>query len=1036
MKAHLISHTHWDREWYLNSKYTNEWLVPFFDALLRMLEKEPHYRFVLDGQTSMIEDCCEQLERQGQDVASFKQRLQKYASEGRLLVGPYYLQPDWQLVSDEALVRTLLIGEQTAREFGPVMRVGWLLDNFGQISQAPQIHREFGIEGLYLWRGVEMAPTEIQSEFLWKSPDGTTSTAVYLVGSYRNGMRLAEYRESMQDRIKVQVAKLAPFATSPNILIMNGYDQEMVPDDIMPLIERGAMDWDGVQIVQSTPEEYIEAIERHHPNLQVFEGALYSGRYISVFPGILSSRMYLKIENDLCQRQLERYAEPLATVAWGLGFPYPTNELTRCWKLLLKNHPHDSICGVSIDDVHTDMEMLFKEAHTLAQDITHSALSSWLTKIHTTRYDDAASRWVIVNTSPRERSGVIALETELSAVKDSEGNILPVQKSERGRTLVFLPKIPGLGYRTIYATDSASASPRIDSPVTCDPAEGTLENENIHVKVHTDGSLTLTDKINRATYPHLAIFQDEADAGDEYNYSPPPHDQVITTENRQAQIEWLETGPLRAKLKISIALPLPEELTPDRNCRSARLRLLPIVTWLTLDMHSPMIKFHTQVRNTVKDHRLRVLFPTGIRTDHSHAETQFDVTRHKIEPAAYDDSTIPAEVKQILLGAREPEPTTIFPQRTFVDLNDGKRGIAILNHGLPEYEVLKDNNTVALTLFRSIGWIARSDLRSRIGDAGPLIAVPDAQCLRTMEFDYAILPHAGDWQAGRVSELADEFNSDLLAVQAERYAGSLADSGGFLSLEDNGQLLKLTAIKRSEDGQAVIVRFHNPTDVTVEGRIKTLFRIHRASYVTLGENEKEAIKIEDDHIVLVLAAAKKIVTIRLEIERKPEMEWRLQPVTLNLHQRNRLKPPLQNGRLFEGDGDEVDSSTYEPMAAITLADVESEEKRAAELERNLIEKERALSENPTVTALQLSQVRLDVETAKRAYWEARLSATLLRKKYLESSAEKPISQSELASFEGTLREIGLTLNQSRVGKRAWEYIVDCYQRQNAEFPPS
>ena len=67
LHVHIISHTHWDREWYLNSRYTNEWLVPFFDALFAMLDREPRYRFVLDGQTSMIEDWCEQLALRGQD---------------------------------------------------------------------------------------------------------------------------------------------------------------------------------------------------------------------------------------------------------------------------------------------------------------------------------------------------------------------------------------------------------------------------------------------------------------------------------------------------------------------------------------------------------------------------------------------------------------------------------------------------------------------------------------------------------------------------------------------------------------------------------------------------------------------------------------------------------------------------------------------------------------------------------------------------------------------------------------------------------
>ncbi|MGE5607025.1 MAG: alpha-mannosidase, partial [Bacteroidota bacterium] len=166
--AHIISHTHWDREWYLNSKYTKEWLVPFFEALFTMMEKEPGYRFVLDGQTLMIEDYLDQLQLEGKEVDKAKALIKKYAAQKRLIIGPYYLQPDWQLISEEAIIRNLLIGMEMAREYGEPMPVGWLLDNFGQISQAPQIHRGFGLKGLFVWQGAEMEPHRIKSEFLWK----------------------------------------------------------------------------------------------------------------------------------------------------------------------------------------------------------------------------------------------------------------------------------------------------------------------------------------------------------------------------------------------------------------------------------------------------------------------------------------------------------------------------------------------------------------------------------------------------------------------------------------------------------------------------------------------------------------------------------------------------------------------------------------------------------------------------------------------------------------------------------------------------
>ncbi len=1026
-QAHIISHTHWDREWYLNSRYTNEWLVPFFDSLFEMLDKEPRYRFVLDGQTSMIEDGCEQMERQGRDVDAFKKRLAGYVSAGRLLVGPYYLQPDWQLVSEEALVRNLLIGRQMARELGGGMQVGWLLDNFGQISQAPQVHDEFGLKGLYLWRGVELEPHRIQSEFLWESPDHTQVVCIYLVGSYRNAMRLAEYPDLMRDRIREEVDKLAPFATTPNVLLMNGYDQELAPDDILPLIDKGAMDFDGVRVVQSTPGEYLAAVTRHAPALQNLHGALYSGRYISVFPGILSSRMYLKTENDRCQRQLEKYAEPLATVAWLCGEPYPAERLDQAWRLLLKSQPHDSICGVSIDDVHTDMEKRFEACRTLTEEIVRATLSTWAAQMDTTRYPEALARWVIVNSAPKERHGVVSIPAHLppgTTIVDEGGRPNPFQ-SAPDHLLLFVPDLPAMGYKVLYVvpeieTRRGTVSVGADNGLVCHPEDRTIENEFIKVKIHPDGSLSLTDKIRQVTYPNVGTFEDGADAGDEYNYSPPRRDRIITTRGAPAVVQFVETGPIRAGVRIESILALPESLAADGR-RSVRVRPLPIVTWLIVEAHAPVCKFHTEVRNTVKDHRLRVLFPTGIRTDLSNAEAQFDVVQHPIDPPGYDDSTLPDNVKQILLGAREPEPTTIFPQRSFVDLDDGGRGLAVLNRGLPEYQVLKQDRAIALTLFRSVGWIARSDLATRIGDAGPMIATPEAQCLRTMEFDYAIFPHAGNWETGRVSAMADQFNTDFLAFATDSHTGMLEDAGAFLSLRDPEDRLKVTAVKRSEDGQALIVRLHNPTTAAAHAHLISSFNIHRAAFITLGEEHRADLAVEDGHRVAVFAPPKKIVTVRLEIER------------LTLSTPAEASPVS----LFEEKRKESDFRPYEPVVSISPVDIEKEEQRAAQLERALTDKQRLLEQHWNAYAgttaasarLEWSRLQLQVATCQRAFWEARLSATLLRKKQLETSAgADPQGTEEIARIESEIRKIGLVLNQTRVNKRAYEYIVDCLQR--------
>ncbi len=1029
-QAHIISHTHWDREWYLDSRYTNEWLVTFFDSLIAMLEKEPGYRFVLDGQTSLIEDAYEQLARLGKDVAAFRRKLAHYVGAGRLLIGPYYLQPDWQLVSEEALVRNLLIGRQMARELGGVMKAGWLLDNFGQISQAPQIHHEFGLKGLYLWRGVELEPNRIQSEFLWESPDHTQVLCVYLIGSYRNAMRLAEYPNLMRDRIREEVDKLAPFATTPNVLLMNGYDQELTPDDILPLIEKSARDVDGVHIFQSTPEEYLQEVTRHAPALQTLRGALYSGRYISVFPGVLSSRMYLKTENDRCQRRLEKYAEPLATSAWLCGETYPTERLDQAWRLLLKSQPHDSICGVSIDDVHVDMEQRFEAGRTLAEEIVGEALAALAAQIDTTRYPEALARWVIVNPTLKERDGVVSIPVPLppgTTILSESGKPILFQQGDPEQVVLFVPNLPALGYKVLYLVPETAARPgtvsvTADTELVQDPKDQIIENEFVKVQIQPDGSLTLTDKPNRVTYPNLLTFEDGGDAGDAYNYSQPRRDQIVTTMGTAAAVQFVETGPVRVLVRIASVLTLPEGIVADGG-RSEGMRPLPLVTWLTVEAHSPVCKFHTEVRNTVKEHRLRVLFPTGIRTDLSNAETQFDVVQHPIDPPAYDDSTLPENVRQIILGAREPGPTTTFPQRSFVDLDNGTRGLAVLNRGLPEYEVRKQNCSIALTLFRSVGWIARSDLTSRIGDAGPMIATPEAQCLRTMEFDYAILPHAGNWETGRVAEMADRFNTDFLAFPTDRHAGNLPDTGAFLTLQDPEDRLKVTAVKRSEDGQAMIVRLHNPTRLGAQAHLASSFKVNRAAYTNLAEEHRADLAVEDGHRIAVSALPKKIVTVRLEIE-KQKLSRRAGPHLVNIFEEKRKKSDFRQ---------------YGPVVSLSAADVEKEEQRAAQLERELFDKQRLLEQRQNALAeataasdqLEWSKRKLDVETCQRAFWEARLSAVLLRKEFLETLEETDAQHTaEIARIESTIREIGLVLNKTRVNKRAYEYIVDTLQRES------
>jgi len=1035
INAHIISHTHWDREWFLNSKYTIEWLIPFFDSLFRLLKKESNYRFVLDGQTLIIEDYFDQLKRQGKDSGEYKRKLKQYVQEGRLLVGPYYLQPDWQLLSGESLVRNLLIGHKIGEKLGGVMKVGWLLDNFGQISQTVQIHKKFNIKGLFLWRGVEMDSSRINSEFLWESPDGTRLTSIYLLSSYRNAMRLGEYKEIMRERIENEVRKIYPFAATPNVLLMNGYDQEMIPDDFLP--ELNKLFFPDIQVKQSTPEEYIETIRKNSPKLKVLKGALYNGRFISVFPGTLSSRIYLKCMNDICQRELEKYAEPFSILSWLNGGKHNYNILMAIWKKLLKNHPHDSICGVSIDDVHIDMEKRFSEVITSTRKITEDELKGLVLNIDTSAGPVGAEPYIIFNPSLKTRDKIITIKTKEVSFKiiDSKGRILANQKGNKDNLHIYVDNVPALGYKTIYLRIGQGKYSENQIDIRSDKVivkKNMLENRYLRVKIKENGSIDVFDKMNKCLYKNLNIIVDGADAGDEYNYSFLENDVIITNEKIEAEIEVVERSLLKAVIKISIILQLPESLTDDRKTRSPKLGNFPIVNWLTLEADSPILGFRTEVKNTVKDHRLRVLFPINIDTEFSFAGTQFDVTKRKILPETFDDRDISEEVKRVIIGAREPEPITTFPHRYFVDINDGQRGVAVLNKGLPEYEILPDNNTIALTLFRSVGWLARGDLLTRIGDAGPTIFTPDAQCLRQMTFKYAIYFHKGDYNQARVYQIAEEFNTDLKIVKTDQHKGELADTAGFLTLKSTKDILQVSAIKRAEDGEGIILRLFNPSKEIVEGEVISNYNLSKVYLVNLNEKIIGEIKDCKEKRFKLLAKPKEIATIRLEIIRKDILK--------NSTKAKKIKVQLLN----EENYPMVNFDNFISTSLLTRTDIASEEKRLKGIEKKLNKTRKTVSlledkfnKFDGLDTVRLAKIEFEFHKAKgevktyyRAFLEAKLSAVLSQKKYLETyNKDVDDYTKSMEEIGETLREIGYKLNEARVKKRAYEYIVEYYQHR-------
>jgi alpha-mannosidase len=319
LDIHVISHTHWDREWYLTHEQFRFRLVALIDRLLDLLDADPSYKyFHLDGQTIVLEDYLEIRPEQGT-------RLRKAIADGRILIGPWYVMPDEFLVSGESLVRNLLRGHRISREFGTAMPVGYLPDLFGHVGQMPQIWRQFGFDNTILWRGFGGA----SAEYWWDAPDGSQLLMMHLPPEgYCNATRIVFDPDAMMARAKEKVDFERGRTRTGQALLMNGVDH-VEPHTAIPALVEQLSAIPGQRARHSTLPDYVAAVrtavETERPALETIVGELRSGTdYANLLPGVLSARVYLKQQNAHVQTLLESYAEPLSVFASHVAPAHPT----------------------------------------------------------------------------------------------------------------------------------------------------------------------------------------------------------------------------------------------------------------------------------------------------------------------------------------------------------------------------------------------------------------------------------------------------------------------------------------------------------------------------------------------------------------------------------------------------------------------------------------------------------------------------------------------------------------------------------------
>ena len=910
-RAHIVPHTHWDREWRYPIWHNRGMLVDFMDELLDTLEKNPEYKqFNMDGQSVIFEDYL--LVRPER-----REQIEKFIKEGRITAGPWYTLPDLYPLDGECLLRNLLKGHRVSQELGKTMKIAYTSFGWGQTAQFPQIYKSFGIDFCITAKRVdeERAP---ESEFWWESPDGTRILTtrlgeagraflfVYGITAIRRGRPNDQYMHYkwneggliykkantgeentdffvFDDNKKIHPEMVAQAfndtweSTKDSLadnerLFLLGLDFAGAEPDILEILEIANKEIADKRIEMSTLEDYIEALkgELNIDSLRVIYGELRDGPSPACSGNGLASRMYIKQKNKKVQNALIYKAEPLMSAMKILGSEYDKEFSKLAWDFLLKSHPHDSINGVTQDKTANDVMYHLAQAEELAEVMYERGMREYIRKLDLSEYDKNDLLLVAYNPSSFDRKEIIKVSVDVPTendawdlkVIDDEGNQVNIQQIEikellsgvhdpyaqaasmpADRYTFYLETgvIPAGGCR-VYKVETNRTFERSfvcglmysetstgKELAKCDTV---IENEYLVLEANSNGTIKITDKVNGRIYDDMHYFEDIGEVGDFWINLPPHNNRIYTSKGLSADV-WLENnGELSATIGIRQIMHLPKEGIRPHCFRGANSKRseeyvdMEIVSYFTLKKGDKKIEVRVELDNTVRDHRLRVLYPTGIQAKHSYAAGHFNVDKRPVMPL--DDNS-----KEYFINMQT------LPQQTFVDVTDEMCGVAFINNCLTEYELKNDGmGTLALTLLKSV--------KNTICTSKPLNnEYPEqsgGQCLGKHIYEYAIYPHKGDWDKGDVYSEAQRFNVIPGVMQTAAHTfGKIKPNQSMYKIE-NDKLI-MSAFKKAEDRDTVIMRVFNPTNETVESMISLMVKPKEAYFTNMNEERIESFDI-------------------------------------------------------------------------------------------------------------------------------------------------------------------------------------------------
>lgn len=856
--VYVVAHCHWDAEWYFTCEDSHILLVENMDYLIDLLERDPTFpSFTFDGLAVVLDDY---LQVRPENAL----RLEALISQRRLFVGPWYTQCDSLLIRTESLIRNLQYGMATAQRFGHSMNVGYLPDIFGQHGYLPAIFGDLGIDYAVLQRGVYTDQLNGDLNFLWRAPNQKTLPACCLYFGYGPGKFLSSDPEYLQQRLLPILARLTDLNHSTDkLLLPAGGDQVLVNAQFPQTVKAlNALDMP-YHFRLTDYESYLRDAWADAPFSNVIDGELVACQKSRIHRTCHSTRYDIKRQTWQTEHLLIDQLEPLMALASHLGVTYPQPVIDSMWKTLFAAHAHNGIEATNADAVNQNIKNRLISVERSALSLLNVLKKKISTQI--ARQLEDAHLLVVFNCdiSPLHpliraviftqktdftltHNGVTVETTVLQQEKLSGGQVVivtaageklePVADYYRSEILFRPPSLPGLGYQTLRVEEKRACAwlSRCEVPV--------IENARYRISL-AGGVMTLENKQTGQRVEDFLTFVDCGDDGDEFDFAPLADEQPLTC--REFLFVTCETSAPLSRLTLRSSLLLPANMA-ERQAGITRQKMA-IATTLELRDGEGFVRVHHQLINAATEHRFRVHLKTPVQQPrYSWADQGFSVLRRE---------TVNPYVAHWREQGFVEKPMPIYTLENVVYLQNEQHFFGVMTKGIKEYEVLPESDTLALTLFRSVGLLGKDDTLWRPGRASGInnkvVETPDAQMLQEMAFDYALLLD-GPQDAAAIFSACKTYRGHSLTYQLqklntfeerlERFTLPIAPHGlppqAELIACDNPRLF-LSMCRPGTRAGETLLRLFNPTPQPESGSL-TVPPGSRIYQLSLNETQRTA----------------------------------------------------------------------------------------------------------------------------------------------------------------------------------------------------